>query len=103
MIEGQRRVVSALALGATAALLLVSSSTGGSDVELEYKWKGCVCYVCGLGVSDVSVFVWYVWVKEGMCMRDIERASERARRERERERERERQSIRVCRNTNPHT
>ena len=39
-------LVVGLALGATAAVLLVSSSIGSGDVELEYKWKGCVCYVC---------------------------------------------------------
>ena len=30
----------------TAALLLVSSITSSGNVELEYKWKGCVCCVC---------------------------------------------------------
>jgi hypothetical protein len=76
MIEGLRRVVSALALGATAALLLVSSSTGGSDVELEYKWKGCVCYVCGLGVSELCERFCVVCVGEGRHVYERHRESE---------------------------
>ncbi len=48
MSVGRRvvRAAGALALGATAALLLVSSITSSGNVELEYKWKGCVCCVC---------------------------------------------------------